>query len=359
MTVFNFSAGPAMLPAPVLQRAAEELGSWHGSGLSVMEMSHRGAEFRDIVARASSALRRLLAVPDSHHILFLQGGATAQFALVPLNLLGTRTSADYVTTGYWSTQAMREAQRYCEVREAAVSARRQFREIPDPAGWSLDPEAAYVHICSNETIDGVEFFFTPQTGGVPLVADMSSHLLSRPIDVSRYGVIYAGAQKNIGPAGLTVVIVHRDLLERASPLAPAVFNWTVQAAHDSLRNTPPTWAIYVAGLVFEWLLAEGGLAAMEARNLAKAQLLYAALDRSGLYRNTVDPAVRSRMNVPFRLQDPALEAAFLAGAEAAGLRQLQGHRSVGGLRASLYNAMPLAGVQALVDYLQEFERQRG
>ena len=356
MSLFNFSAGPAVLPAAVLERAAAELGDWHGSGMSVMEMSHRGKEFTAILARIEADFRRLLAVPDNYRVLFMQGGASAQFALVPLNLLGGKTRADFVNTGEWSGKAIKEIGRYGEAHVAASSADRNFSYVPDPAGWDLDPEAAYVHICTNETIGGVEYFFTPDTGTVPLVADMSSHLLSRPIDVGRYGVIYAGAQKNIGPAGLTLVIVRDDLLDRASPLTPSVFRWRELADQHSMINTPPTWAMYIAGLVFEWLLAEGGLTAIEAVNRAKAALLYDCIDRSSLYRNGIDPAARSRMNVPFTLRDPDLDAAFLQGAEREGLMQLKGHRLAGGMRASIYNAMPLAGVQALVDYMREFER---
>ncbi|MDE3010543.1 MAG: 3-phosphoserine/phosphohydroxythreonine transaminase [Pseudomonadota bacterium] len=356
MTIHNFSAGPAILPAAVMRRAAEELTDWHGSGMSVMEMSHRGPEFTAILAKAEADLRTLLAIPDNYRVLFLQGGACAQFSFVPLNLLGGRRSADFVNTGEWSKKAIQEMQRYGVARVAASAEDRHFSYVPDPAGWSLDPAAAYVHVCTNETIGGVEYFFTPDTGAVPLVADMSSHLLSRPLDVSRYGVIYAGAQKNIGPAGLTLVIVREDLLDRANPLTPTIFRWQDQAEHDSMVATPPTWAIYIAGLVFEWLLDQGGLAAIETHNIAKARLLYDALDRSSFFRNPVEPAARSRMNVPFTLQDPGREQAFLAGAQARGLLQLKGHRSVGGMRASIYNAMPLAGVQALVDYLVEFER---
>jgi len=356
--VFNFSAGPAVLPQQVLEKARDEMLDWHGSGMSVMEMSHRGKEFIAIADKAEADLRALLAIPANYKVLFLQGGASAQFALVPLNLLGGRSSADYVNTGEWSTKAIKEARMYGTPRVVASSEDRHFSYVPAPSGWQLDPDAAYLHITTNETIGGVEYFFTPDSGAVPLVADMSSHLLSRPFDVSRYGVIYAGAQKNVGPAGLTLVIVREDLLDRAAPVTPTVFRWKEQAAADSMLNTPPTWAMYVAGLVFEWLLEQGGLPAIELQNMAKADLLYGAIDRSSLYRNPVDPAARSRMNVPFTLQDPSRDEAFLQGAQARGLLQLKGHRSVGGMRASIYNAMPLAGVQALVDFMQDFERTR-
>ena len=359
MSFYNFSAGPAVLPAPVLARAAAELGNWHGSRMSVMEMSHRGKEFMAIAAKAEADLRTLLTIPANYRVLFLQGGATAQFSFVPLNLLGTHQSADYVHTGEWSKKAIKEARLYGGVNVAASSEDRNFTCVPTPDTWHLDPAAAYVHTCTNETIGGVEYFFTPETGNVPLVADMSSHILSRPIDVSRYGVIYAGAQKNIGPAGLTLVIVRDDLLDRAAPTTPSVFRWKDQAGNDSMLNTPPTWGIYMAGLVFEWLLGQGGLTAIEHHNRTKAELLYDAIDASSLYANPVAVENRSRMNVPFTLRDEALDADFLKGAEAAGLVQLKGHRSVGGMRASIYNAMPFAGVQALVQYMREFERTRG
>ena len=357
MRIFNFGAGPAVLPEEVLKRAAAEMMDWHGSGMSVMEMSHRSKEFIGIAAKAEADLRSLLGIPANYKVLFLQGGAIAEFAFVPLNLLGARRGADYVNTGEWSKKAIKEARQYCAVHVAASSEDRAFTYVPDRAGWKLDPDAAYVHVCTNETIGGVEFHFTPDTGKVPLVADMSSHFLSRPVEVSKYAVIYGGAQKNAGPAGLTLVIVRDDLLDRAAGTTPSVFRWKEQAENESMLNTPPTWAIYVAGLVFEWLLAQGGLAAIERRNIEKAALLYDALDRSSLYRNPVNPADRSRMNIPFRLQDAALDEAFLKGAQEHGLVQLKGHRSVGGMRASIYNAMPLAGVRALVDYMQEFERR--
>jgi phosphoserine aminotransferase len=359
MKVFNFSAGPAVLPRPVLERAAAEMLDWHGSGMSVMEMSHRGKEFISIAAKAEADLRKLLGIPTDYAVLFLQGGAIAENALIPMNLLGSRKAADYVNTGEWSKKSIKEAKKYCQVNVAASSEDASFTYVPAQAAWKLSPDPAYVHVCTNETIGGVEYHFTPDTGAVPLVADMSSHILSRPIDVTRYGVIYAGAQKNAGPAGVTLVIVRRDLLDRALPITPSAFHWKEQAENDSMLNTPPTYAIYIAGLVFEWLIEQGGLGEMERRNVAKAALLYDYLDRSPFYTNPVRREDRSRMNVPFRLRDDALDAPFLKGAEARGLLQLKGHRSVGGMRASIYNAMPPEGVQALVDYMREFEKQHG
>ncbi len=358
--VFNFSAGPATLPEPVLAQARDELLNWHGRGMSVMEMSHRGKDFVAIAEQAEADLRELLAVPDDYHVLFLQGGATAQFSAVPLNLLGDRGSADYVNTGAWSKKAIATARPLCEVRVAASSEDSRFTTIPPFDTWDLDPAAAYLHYTPNETIGGVEFHWVPDSGEVPLVADMSSTILSRPIDVSRFGVIYAGAQKNIGPAGLTLVIVRGDLAERgAHPHTPPVLDYAAQAKAGSMLNTPPTYSWYLAGLVFQWLKAQGGLAAMAEINRRKADKLYAAIDGSDFYSNPVDPACRSWMNVPFTLADPALDATFLAEAEAAGLTNLKGHRSVGGMRASIYNAMPEAGVDALIDFMGEFERKHG
>ena len=357
--VHNFSSGPATLPEPVLRQAAEEMLDWRGSGMSVMEMSHRGKEFTAIAAQTERDLRELLAVPATHRILFMQGGAIAENAIVPLNLLRGRRSADYIDTGHWSQRSIQEAQRYGAVNVAASAAASGYTTIPPRAQWQLDPDAAYVHICSNETIDGVQYHHTPDVGAVPLVADMSSDILSRPVDVSKYGLIYAGAQKNIGPSGLTLVIVREDLLGQAHPLCPSAFDYKVVADNGSMFNTPPTYAIYIAGLVFQWLRAQGGLVEMARRNAEKAALLYDCLDASALYRCPVDRACRSLMNVPFRLKDESLDTAFLDGAQARGLVQLKGHRSVGGMRASIYNAMPLAGVQALVDYLREFEARHG
>jgi len=327
--------------------------------MSVMEMSHRGKEFIGIAHKAESDLRSLLAIPGNYKVLFLQGGAIAENALVPMNLLRGRAAADYVNTGEWSTKSIREARKYTTVGIAASSEDRKFTYVPPQASWTLTSGAAYVHVCTNETIGGVEYHWTPDTGDVPLVADMSSHLLSRAVDVARYGVIYGGAQKNMGPAGLTVVIVRDDLLDRALPITPSAFHWKAQAEADSMLNTPPTYAIYIAGLVFEWALAQGGIAALEARNVAKAAVLYDYLDRSAFYVNPVQKEDRSRMNVPFRLRDASLDEAFLKGAEARGMVQLKGHRSVGGMRASIYNAMPIEGVRALVDYMADFERTHG
>lgn len=360
--VFNFSAGPAVLPEEVLRQAADEMVDWHGSNMSVMEMSHRGPEFMSIMAAAQSDLRELLQIPTNYKILFMQGGAIAENAIVPLNLAGRKpqpASADYIHTGQWSGKSIAEAGKYCKVNVAASSADTQFTSIPPQESWRLTPDAAYLHVCTNETIGGVEFHFVPDAGDVPLVADMSSHILSREIDISRYGVIYAGAQKNIGPAGLTLVIVREDLLGHAQQACPSAFDWKIVADHDSMYNTPPTYAIYIAGLVFQWLKRQGGIAAIEARNIAKAALLYDFLDSSDLYFNPVAKDCRSRMNIPFVLRDQSLNDTFLDGAREHGLVQLKGHKSVGGMRASIYNAMPIEGVQALVDYMQEFERQRG
>jgi phosphoserine aminotransferase len=357
--VFNFSAGPAVLPEEVLRQAAGEMLDWHGSGMSVMEMSHRGPEFMAIAAEAEADLRELLAIPAHYKVLFLQGGATLQFAMVPMNLLDGKRRADYVNTGEWSKKAIGEARRFCEVNVAASSEDAGFSYVPEQAGWRLSADAAFVHVCTNETIGGVEYHWVPDTGAVPLVADMSSHILSRPMDVSRYGLIYAGAQKNIGPAGLVIVIVREDLLGRAPPGTASMLDYKVHADAQSMSNTPPTYAVYVAGLVFKWLKRQGGLAAMERRNVAKANLLYGYLADSTLYRSPVRGSDRSRMNVPFTLRDASLDAAFLKGAEERGMVQLKGHRSVGGMRASIYNAMPLEGVERLVGYMREFEARHG
>jgi phosphoserine aminotransferase len=332
---------------------------WHGSGMSVMEMSHRGPEFMSIAAKAESDLRTLLAIPASYKVLFLQGGAIAENAIVPMNLLQGRTVADYVNTGEWSKKSLKEAKKYCTVNLAASAEDAAFTYVPARETWQLSPDAAYVHVCTNETIGGVEYGWTPDTGDVPLVADMSSHLASRVVDVTRFGVIYGGAQKNVGPAGLTLVIVRDDLLDRALVITPSAFHWKAQADAGSMLNTPPTYAIYIAGLVFEWLLAQGGVAAIERANIAKAGLLYDYLDRTSFYRNPVRREDRSRMNVPFKLADASLDAAFLEGAAERGMVQLKGHRSVGGMRASIYNAMPIEGVRTLVDYMMDFERRYG
>ena len=354
--IYNFSAGPATLPLEVLEQARDELTNWRGCGMSVMEMSHRGKEYMSIHAEAEADLRTLLAIPGNYKVLFLQGGATAQFAMVPMNLLRGKPSADYLNTGEWSKKAIKEAKKYGQVNVVASSEDDNFNYAPARSIWKLDPNAAYVHFTPNETIGGVEIFDTPDTGDVPLVADMSSNILSRPIDVSKYGLIYAGAQKNIGPAGVTVVIVREDLLGQTVPGTPTVFDYQVQADADSMYNTPPTYGIYIAGLVFKHLLANGGLPAMEALNREKAGLLYALLDTSNLYTSPVARDNRSLMNVPFTLKDAALDDEFLKQAKARGLVQLKGHKSVGGMRASIYNAMPLAGVQALVDFMESFER---
>ena len=357
--VYNFAAGPAALPEPVLERAAQEMLDWHGSGTSVMEMSHRGKEFISIAAQAESDLRELMAIPKNYKVLFLQGGATLQFAAVPMNLLRGKKSADYVNTGEWSKKAIKEAKRYCAVNVAASSEDRNFSYAPKQEGWKLDAQAAYVHICSNETIGGVEFHWVPDTGNVPLVADMSSHILSRPMDVSKYGLIYAGAQKNIGPAGLVIVIVREDLIGGALPMTPSVLDYKAQAEAESMLNTPATYGVYIAGLVFQWLKQLGGLQEMERLNRAKAAVLYDFLDQTEFYISPVAREDRSLMNVPFRLKNEALDAEFLKQAQARGLRELKGHRSVGGMRASIYNAMPAAGVKALVDFMREFQTRHG
>ncbi|EJN07313.1 3-phosphoserine/phosphohydroxythreonine transaminase [Herbaspirillum sp. YR522] len=369
--VYNFSAGPAVLPREVLQQAADEMLDWHGSGMSVMEMSHRGREYLSIIEAALADVRELFAIPSNYKVLFLQGGAIAENAIIPMNLAALRSPAgkreagvaDYIDTGSWSTKSIKEAARYCRVNVAASSAAQKYAAIPPRAEWRLSSDAAYVHICSNETIDGVEYQFAPDvaadTQGAPLVADMSSHILSRQVDVSKYGVIYGGAQKNIGPAGLTLVIVREDLLGHALPFCPSAFDWKIVADNDSMYNTPPTYAIYIAGLVFQWLKRQGGVAAMEQRNIAKAELLYGYLDSTDFYSNRIAHDCRSRMNVPFFLRDETLNDIFLASAKERGLLQLKGHKSVGGMRASIYNAMPIEGVQALVDYLRDFEAKHG
>jgi len=356
--VFNFSAGPAALPQEVLEQLRDEMVDWHGQGMSVMEMSHRGKVFVGIAQQAEADLRELLSIPSNYKVLFLQGGATAQFAAIPLNLTAPGAVVDYVNTGAWSKKAIGEAKKYCKVNVAA-DAGGAYTGVPVQATWQLTPQAAYVHYTPNETIGGVEFPFVPDTAGVPLVADFSSTLLSRPIDVGRFGVIYAGAQKNIGPAGLVVVIVREDLLGRARADVPTVFDWKSMAADGSMLNTPATYSWYVAGLVFQWVKRQGGVAAMERLNRAKSGKLYQAIDASGFYRNPVDKPCRSWMNVPFTLPSADLDKPFLEGAKKAGLVTLEGHRSVGGMRASIYNAMPMAGVDALVEYMAEFQRTRG
>jgi len=356
---YNFSAGPAVLPHAVLMRARDELLDWHGSGMSVMEMSHRGKEFVSIAEQAEADLRELMGISSDYHVLFLQGGATSQFAMVPMNLLRGRAQADYVNTGAWSKKAIGEAKRYCLVNVAASAEATKFTTVPPQDTWKLDPASAYVHYTPNETIGGVEFGWIPVTGDVPLVADMSSTILSRPVDVSRFGLIYAGAQKNIGPAGLTVVIVRKDLVGETLAGTPSMFDYQQHADNGSMLNTPPTYSWYLAGLVFQWLKEQGGLEAMAVINQRKADKLYAAIDAGDFYQCPVAVECRSWMNVPFTLADASLDADFLAGAKTAGLISLKGHRSVGGMRASIYNAMPEAGVAALVDFMKEFERARG
>ena len=359
MTTYNFSAGPAVLPKEVLEQARDELVDWHASGMSVMEMSHRGKQFMSIAQKAEADLRELMKIPDNYKVLFLQGGASSQFAMVPINLLRGRSGADYVWTGAWGKKAIAEAKRYATVNVVASSEAEGFNTIPAPSAWQLDGEAAYVHYTPNETIGGVEFHWIPDVGDVPLVADMSSTILSRPVDVSRYGVIYAGAQKNIGPAGLTVVIVRDDLVGQPVQGQPVMFDYATHVDNDSMYNTPPTYAWYLAGLVFQWLKDKGGLEAISVVNHRKARLLYDAIDASSFYSNPVDPDCRSWMNVPFTLADPELDGAFLSEAADAGLVTLKGHRSVGGMRASIYNAMPEEGVKALVDFMVDFEKRRG
>jgi phosphoserine aminotransferase len=357
--VFNFSAGPAALPVEVLEQLRDEMLDWHGQGMSVMEMSHRGKAFVSIAEQAEADLRELLAVPANYKVLFLQGGATGQFAAVPMNLARPDSVADYVNTGSWSKKAIGEAKRYCKVNVAA-DAGGSYSTIPKRDTWALTPGAAYVHFTPNETIGGVEFHEVPDVGEVPLVADMSSTILSRPVDVSRFGVIYAGAQKNIGPAGLVVVIVREDLLGRARADVPTILDWKAMAGDGSMLNTPATYSWYVAGAVFQWLKRQGGLEAMARVNRSKAEALYSAIDGSGgFYRNPVEHAARSWMNVPFTLPDASLDKPFLDGARAEGLVTLAGHRSVGGMRASLYNAMPVEGVEALVGFMAEFRRKHG
>ena len=356
---YNFSAGPAMLPETVLEKAQEELLDWHGAGASIMEMSHRGKEFVAVHAEAERDVRDLLGVPDNYKVLFLQGGASTQFATIPMNLLRGKSKADYIWTGAWGKKAIGEAKKYCTVNVAASSESDKFTTIPPFETWSLSHDAAYVHYTPNETIGGVEFHWVPDVGDVPLVADFSSTILSRPIDVSRFGLIYAGAQKNIGPAGVTLVIVRDDLIGDVLPATPSVYDYAQQAEADSMLNTPPTYAIYIAGLVFKWLKEQGGLSAMAAINERKARKLYAAIDESGFYGNPVEKSSRSWMNVPFVLANADLDKEFLAGAEEAGLTTLKGHRSVGGMRASIYNAMPEAGVDALIEYMADFEKRKG
>ncbi len=356
--VFNFSAGPAVLPADVLQQASDEMLDWHSSGVSVMEMSHRGKAFMSIAAKAEADLRTLMSIPDNYKVLFLQGGASSQFAMVPINLLTDKTSADYLLTGQWSKKAVVEAKRYMDVNLIADTSGSNFTTAPDASSLKFNAAAAYVHYTPNETIVGVEFPYIPETGDVPLVADMSSSILSRQIDVSKFGVIYAGAQKNIGPAGLTIVIVREDLIGKANPAMPVMMDYKTHADNGSMYNTPPTYSWYLAGLVFERALEQGGLAAIEVINQRKKDKLYKMIDASDFYRNPVDVSCRSWMNVPFILANAELDAAFIEQAAANGLHTLKGHRSVGGMRASIYNAMPEAGVDVLIEFMREFERSQ-
>lgn len=357
--VFNFSAGPAMLPQAVLEQAQQEMLDWNGSGMSVMEMSHRGKEFMSIAEQAEADLRELMGIPSNYKVLFLQGGASSQFAMIPMNLLRGKTRADYINTGDWSKKAIAEGKRYCDLHVAATTEDGNFTTVPRQSELDLSGDAAaYVHYTPNETIRGVEFPYIPETGDVPLVADLSSTILSRPIDVSRFGLIYAGAQKNIGPAGLTIVIVREDLIGEVLDGTPSMFNYQIQADGDSMYNTPPTFGWYLAGLVFQWVKKQGGLSAMAELNERKAGKLYQAIDASAFYQNPVDKSCRSWMNVPFTLANPELDASFLEEAKKAGLTTLKGHRSVGGMRASIYNAMPEAGVDALVDFMADFEKRQ-
>jgi phosphoserine aminotransferase len=352
---YNFSAGPAVLPKSVMLRAQAEMIDWHDSGMSVMEMSHRGKHYMSIIEKVESDFRSLFNVPKNYKVLFLQGGAIAQNSMVPLNLLNGK-KANYVVSGYWSKRSYQDALPFGDMSIAASSESIGYTKAPDLKEWKIDSSASYIHFCSNETIHGVEYFDLPSVKTIPVVADMSSHILSRPVDISQFGVIYAGAQKNIGPAGLTIVIVRDDLLEVASPLTPSVFNWKTQAENQSMINTPTTYSIYMAGLVFEWLIELGGLAAIEKQNIKKAELLYSYIDSSDFYSNPIDIKNRSRMNVPFRIQNEDLHTSFVTGAENLGMIGLKGHRLVGGIRASIYNAMPIEGVQALVDYMKDFEK---
>lgn len=352
--VYNFSAGPAMLPEAVLQKASDEMTQWQDQGMSVMEMSHRGKAFMSIAQKAEQHLRELMAIPENYKVLFLQGGASLQFAMIPMNLLGNKKTADYINSGMWSKKAIAEAKRFCAVNIAASSEDSGFTTIPDFAQWKLNPDTAYVHYTPNETIGGVEFDYIPDTKGVPLIADMSSTILSRPIDVSKFAMIYAGAQKNIGPAGLTVVIIREDLIQDVDSSVPAMLSYKTHADADSMYNTPPTYSWYLAGLVFEWLLDNGGLSAMAEINQRKSNKLYQLIDANPFYQNPVEPRYRSWMNVPFTLANADLDAEFIKQAGLQGLQTLKGHRSVGGMRASIYNAMPESGIDTLVEFMQSF-----
>ena len=358
--VFNFAPGPATLPEEVLHQAAKDILNWQGLGMGVMEVSHRGKPFMACYEEAVADLRELMNIPANYSVLFLQGGALGENAAIPMNLMALGQNgpkADFISTGVWTEKSIKEAKKYGLVNVAASSQEQKYTTIPDRSTWNLSSDAAYVHICSNETVGGVEFHETPDTGKVPLVADISSHMLSREMDVSRYGVLFGGAQKNIGPAGLTIVVVRNDLLGHAMPITPTVFDWTAQSQNDSMLNTPPTFAIYLAGQVFKWLKRQGGVAAIEKINIAKAKMLYDILDSSSLYESRVDQFCRSRMNVTFYLKDESLQDRLVIEAAAAGLSGIKGHKSVGGMRASIYNAMPMEGVEALAEFLREFERR--
>ena len=357
--LFNFCAGPAALPTPVLEKAQSEILDWQAKGLSVMEMSHRSKEYVSIAQKAEADLRELMAIPDNYKVLFMQGGASSQFAMIPMNLLRGKSTADYINTGQWSKKAIAEAKRYCDVNVVASTESNGFTSAPEMSELKLNPDAAYVHYTPNETIGGVEFDYIPETGDVPLVADFSSSILSAEIDVNRFGLIYAGAQKNIGPAGLCIVIVREDLLGQVLPETPTMFNYQVVADNASMYNTPPSYSWYLAGLVFAWLKDLGGVKAMADINQRKAKKLYAYIDESGFYANPVAINNRSIMNVPFTLQDAALDKQFLAESEKAGLLNLAGHRSVGGMRASIYNAVPEQGVDALIDFMKGFAQRNG
>ena len=358
-TVYNFAPGPAMLPRGVMEQAQRELLDWKGTGMSVMEISHRSKEFLALAEESEADLREILGIPGNYKVLFLQGGATSQFSMVPMNLLKEGLTADYVHTGNWSGKALKEAQRFGTVNVAASSKDVNFTTIPDRASWQLSDKAAYVYYCSNETIGGLEFHETPDVGNRPLVCDLTSHALSRPIDVSKYGIIIAGSQKNIGPSGLVIVIIREDLIGATSAHLPSLYDYAIMAENASMYNTPATFSWYMAGLVFKWIKAQGGLAAMERNAIARSESLYQAIDTSDFYSNPVDRRYRSRMNVPFTLADATLDGKFLAEAKTAGLEALKGHRSVGGMRASIYNAMPQAGIDALIDFMRDFEKRNG
>lgn len=356
---YNFSAGPAMLPLEVLEQARDEMLDWNGSGLSVMEMSHRGKEYTSIAEQAEADLREVMGIPDNYKVLFLQGGASSQFSAIPMNLLRGNNTADYIDTGVWSKKAIEEGSRFCDVNVVATGENSNFTSIPEPQSWNLNRGAAYMHYTPNETISGVEFHYTPDVGDVPLVADMSSNILSRPVDVSKFGLIYAGAQKNIGPAGLTLVIIREDLIGETIKGTPSMMNYKIQSESESMYNTPPTYSWYLAGLVFKWLKDKGGLKAMGELNQRKADKLYAAIDNSDFYKNPVDVSCRSWMNIPFTLGNSDLDGDFLAQAAEQNLVTLKGYRTVGGMRASIYNAMPEEGVDALISFMADFEAKYG